>query len=113
MLRCVLLSWPDALVAQLDRVLPSEGRGHWFDSSRVRHFTGQMEILEYEDPFMKEMPTSTISKLTPEQISLIELNLELSVEERIEQLQNAVSLIEEMRTSLKEANENRFQNSHK
>ena len=27
----------DAPVAQLDRVLPSEGRGHWFESSRVRH----------------------------------------------------------------------------
>lgn len=27
-----------ALVAQLDRVLPSEGRGHRFDSCRVRHF---------------------------------------------------------------------------
>src|SRR5690606_6621971 len=27
-----------ALVAQLDRVLPSEGRGHRFESCRVRHF---------------------------------------------------------------------------
>ena len=27
----------DAPVAQLDRVLPSEGRGHWFESSRVHH----------------------------------------------------------------------------
>ena len=62
---------------------------------------------------MKEMPNSTLNQLPPEQINLIELNLELSIEERIEQLQNAVSLIEEMRTSLKEANENRFQNSHK
>ena len=26
-----------APVAQLDRVLPSEGRGHWFDSSRAHH----------------------------------------------------------------------------
>src|SRR5690606_33145822 len=26
-----------APVAQLDRVLPSEGRGHWFESSRVHH----------------------------------------------------------------------------
>ena len=26
-----------APVAQLDRVLPSEGRGHWFESSRARH----------------------------------------------------------------------------
>ena len=28
-----------ALVAQLDRALPSEGRGQRFESSRVRHFT--------------------------------------------------------------------------
>ena len=27
-----------ALVAQLDRALPSEGRGQRFESSRVRHF---------------------------------------------------------------------------
>src|SRR5690554_5733501 len=27
-----------APVAQLDRVLPSEGRGHRFESCRVRHF---------------------------------------------------------------------------
>ena len=30
---------PYAPVAQLDRVLPSEGRGHRFESCRVRHFT--------------------------------------------------------------------------
>ena len=36
---CVSLSCSTfrAPVAQLDRVLPSEGRGHWFDSSRARH----------------------------------------------------------------------------
>jgi len=28
----------DALVAQLDRALPSEGRGHRFESCRVHHF---------------------------------------------------------------------------
>ena len=32
----------DALVAQLDRALPSEGRGHRFESCRVHHF---LEIL--------------------------------------------------------------------
>ena len=62
---------------------------------------------------MKEIPNSTLNQLPPEQINLIELNLELSIDERIEQLQNAVSLIEEMRNSLKESDENRFQNSHK
>ncbi len=51
--------------------------------------------------------------LTPEQMNLIDLNLELSVEERLQQLQNAVDLIEEMRASLKESNENRLQNSNK
>jgi hypothetical protein len=29
---------PDAPVAQLDRALPSEGKGHTFESCRVRHF---------------------------------------------------------------------------
>ena len=29
----------DAPVAQLDRALPSEGRGHRFESCRVHHFT--------------------------------------------------------------------------
>ena len=28
---------PNAPVAQLDRVLVSEAKGHWFDSSRARH----------------------------------------------------------------------------
>ena len=28
----------DALVAQLDRVLPSEGRGRGFESRRARHY---------------------------------------------------------------------------
>ena len=62
---------------------------------------------------MTEIPSSIIDQLPPEQINLIELNLELTVEERIQQLQSAVDLIEEMRNSLKVSNENRFQNSHK
>jgi hypothetical protein len=41
-----------------------------------------------------------------DQFSLIEQNLNLSVDERIDQLQSAVNLIEEMRNSLKENNEN-------
>jgi hypothetical protein len=30
---------PHAPVAQLDRALPSEGRGHTFESCRVRHYS--------------------------------------------------------------------------
>lgn len=35
-----------APVAQLDRVLPSEGRGHRFESCRVRHFLRQIKTLK-------------------------------------------------------------------
>ncbi|MFP5492630.1 MAG: hypothetical protein ACLGG0_14090 [Bacteriovoracia bacterium] len=48
------------------------------------------------------------SKLPHDQLNLIERNLELSIDERINQLQSAVDLIEEMRRSLREVNENRF-----
>ncbi len=57
--------------------------------------------------------SSDVLLLSPEQINLIELNLELSPEERIQQLQSAVDLIEELRASLKESDENRLQNSDK
>lgn len=58
--------------------------------------------------------SSTFQIQVPEeQLNLIERNLEMSVDERIHQLQSAVELIEEMKASLKELNENRFQNSHK
>ena len=46
------------------------------------------------------------STITSEQLSHIELNLELSIDERIDQLQSAVNLIEEMRSSLDTSNEN-------
>lgn len=46
------------------------------------------------------------SAINPEQLSLIEINLQLSIDERIDQLQSAVSLIEEMRSSLDSSNEN-------
>ncbi len=62
---------------------------------------------------MKEIPSSLLNKLSAEQINLIELNLELSIEERIQQLQSAVDLIEEMQAALKVSNENRLQSSHK
>lgn len=48
------------------------------------------------------------TKLPEDQLNLIELNLEMSIDERINQLQSAVDLIEEMRRSLREVNENRF-----
>jgi hypothetical protein len=40
-----------------------------------------------------------------EQLNLIEINLNLSIDERINQLQSAVNLIEEMRNAI---NENRL-----
>lgn len=72
----------------------------------VRHFSARVETLELEEPFMKEIPSSILNLLPPEQINLIELNLELTFEERILQLQSAVDLIEEMRNSMKESNKN-------
>lgn len=42
---------------------------------------------------------------TDEQLNLIEINLNLSIDERINQLQSAVNLIEEMRNAI---NENRL-----
>lgn len=52
--------------------------------------------------------STTENSLSSEQVSLVERNLELSVDERINQLQSAIELIEEMRNSLKERNEDRF-----
>lgn len=49
-------------------------------------------------------------EVSSDSFNLIELNLELSINERINQLQSAVDLIEEMRNSLKEVNEDRLQN---
>ena len=60
---------------------------------------------------MKEETPATFT-LSDEQLSLIDSNLKLTVDERIIQLQNAVELIEEMRSSLKESNENRLQKTH-
>ena len=63
---------------------------------------------------MQENPDSSHSKnLSDDQLSLIDRNLKLSVDERVDQLQSAVELIEEMRNSLKERNENRLQNPSK
>ena len=52
------------------------------------------------------MNSPTESTLSPEQLSHIEMNLQLSIDERIDQLQSAVNLIEEMRSSLDSTNEN-------
>lgn len=46
------------------------------------------------------------STINPEQLSHIEMNLQLSVDERIDQLQSAINPIEEMRSSLNSTNEN-------
>ena len=34
-----------APVAQLDRVLPSEGRGHRFESCRARHLINSLQVV--------------------------------------------------------------------
>jgi hypothetical protein len=52
-----------------------------------------------------EKITSNEDTIINEQISLIDHNLQLSINERIEQLQSAVELIEEMRKSLAKSNE--------
>lgn len=52
-------------------------------------------------------------ELTAEQLSAIEYNLSLSIDERILQLQAAVELIEELRRAMDEVNENRLQNPSK
>lgn len=52
------------------------------------------------------MESSIDLEINPEQLSLIEINLKLSVDERIDQLQSALNLIEEMRSSLDSSNEN-------
>ena len=37
---------PSGPVAQLDRALPSEGRGRTFESSRVRHLAARVCLLD-------------------------------------------------------------------
>jgi hypothetical protein len=92
----------NAPLAQLDRVVGFEPIGREFESLRVRH---RCCVLK-----MKSVPQNSNPPLSDDQLSLIERNMELSIDERIEQLQSAVELIEEMRKSLKERNENRLQN---
>jgi hypothetical protein len=45
-------------------------------------------------------------EINQEQLSHIKMNLELSIDERIDQLQSALNLIEEMRSSLDTSDEN-------
>src|ERR1700722_1084494 len=62
----------DAPVAQLDRALPSEGKGHTFESCRVRHFVAAKASLAYAPsgrvfrchPGSPRLPPK-ISKTTP------------------------------------------------
>ena len=42
----------NAPVAQLDRALPSEGRGHRFESSRVRHKQADQASLLIDNPLI-------------------------------------------------------------
>ena len=55
---------------------------------------------------VKSINSINLSDISLEQLSLIEINLKLSVDERIDQLQSALNLIEEMRSSLVNSNEN-------
>ena len=52
------------------------------------------------------MNSPSESAITKEQLSHIEMNLGLSFDERIDQLQSALSLIEEMRSSLDSSSDN-------
>src|ERR1700720_3168118 len=50
---------PDAPVAQLDRALPSEGKGHTFESCRVRHFDrARYHALPAAAPASRMIPAS-------------------------------------------------------
>jgi hypothetical protein len=42
---------PDAPVAQLDRALPSEGKGHTFESCRVRQYLQAFSTFRLLVPF--------------------------------------------------------------
>src|ERR1700678_28859 len=48
--RFLVIGFPKAPVAQLDRVLPSEGRGHRFESCRARHYAGTRAIRASRGP---------------------------------------------------------------
>ena len=54
-----------APVAQLDRVLPSEGRGQRFESSRVRQFFSRSQMLEISvllhNSFKNERKTRSVN----------------------------------------------------
>jgi hypothetical protein len=52
------------------------------------------------------MINELLHEIPEDQLSLIKINMELTYEERIIQLQSAVNLIEEMKESLKKLNEN-------
>src|SRR3984893_7204836 len=50
---------PDAPVAQLDRALPSEGKGHTFESCRGRHFDrARYHALPAAAPASRMIPAS-------------------------------------------------------
>lgn len=55
---------------------------------------------------MKAISSLEQSQLSPEQNNLIDLNLELTTEERIQRLQSALNLIEELREAMEKPDEN-------
>src|ERR1700678_1070925 len=66
--RFLVIGFPKAPVAQLDRVLPSEGRGHRFESCRVR----QASLRELLSPHSLRAESSPVglSRLRLERMSL-------------------------------------------
>ena len=72
----------DALVAQLDRALPSEGRGHRFESCRVHHFS---YIIQY----IKKYLLLRCSKV----LTLLQSVVKFYIESKIAQAQNLTEKI--------------------
>ena len=52
-----------APVAQLDRALPSEGRGHRFKSYRVRHFAIPRELQEHRAKLFQRKSTAVLTSI--------------------------------------------------
>ena len=52
-----------APVAQLDRALPSEGKGRTFESSRARHIFQELNFLTLKPDLLRVAPVSTLCDL--------------------------------------------------
>ena len=65
----------DALVAQLDRALPSEGKGWWFESTRGRFGPG---FTEFADPIPISMRIGGIELILPSVRGLYPIRIEIA-----------------------------------